>query len=104
MTEATDFDKKMLLMATRLAHESDLKHLLLSVLQELFKSVEADDGLRNETEAITLIRCMIRLTLRLIADPGTGNRYVASRVPPVFYPAPSLTNPFVDAATHSLTA
>ncbi|KAI0318005.1 meiosis protein SPO22/ZIP4 like-domain-containing protein [Amylostereum chailletii] len=75
MTKAVDFDKKMLLMATRLAHESDLKHLLLSVLQELFSSVQADEGLRNETEAITLIRCMIRLTVRLIADPGTGNRH-----------------------------
>jgi hypothetical protein len=76
MVKATDFDKKMLLMSTRLAHEADLKMLLLSVLEELLNCVQFDDGVQTEIESVTLIRCTIRLVVRLMADPGTTNRYV----------------------------
>ncbi len=56
-------------MATRLAHETDLKNVLLSVLQELLDHVRAREASEINVEPITLIRCMIRLVLRLIADP-----------------------------------
>ncbi|TFY60989.1 hypothetical protein EVG20_g7223 [Dentipellis fragilis] len=69
MVQAPDFDRKMLLLATRLAHESDLKTLLLNVLQELLKFVQGSDGIDTSEEAITLIRCIIRLDLRLMAVP-----------------------------------
>ncbi|KAA1468362.1 hypothetical protein DENSPDRAFT_459873 [Dentipellis sp. KUC8613] len=69
MVQAPDFDRKMLLLATRLAHESDLKTLLLNVLQELLKFVRGSDGIDTSEEAITLIRCIIRLDLRLMAVP-----------------------------------
>jgi hypothetical protein len=62
----------MLLMATRLAHETDLKNVLLSVLQELLDHVRAREASEINVEPITLIRCMIRLVLRLIADPANA--------------------------------
>ena len=64
----------MLLMATRLAHETDLKNVLLSVLQEILDHVRAQKAKATEinVEPITLIRCMIRLVLRLIADPANA--------------------------------
>jgi len=57
-------------MATRLAHETDLKNVLLSVLQEVLDHVRARKATEINVEPITLIRCMIRLVLRLIADPA----------------------------------
>jgi len=58
MINGSGFDQRMLLMATRLAHETDLRNVLVSVLQEL------------------LIRCIIRLVLRLIADRGTRDTLI----------------------------
>ena len=69
MVHGTCFDERMLLMATRLAHESDLKNVLLSVLQELIDFVGARNTTEMNVEPVTLVRCMIRLVLRLIADP-----------------------------------
>ncbi|THH12968.1 hypothetical protein EW146_g7196 [Bondarzewia mesenterica] len=71
MVNASHFDRKMLLMATRLAHESDLKGLLLTVLQELSKAVRGREGLEGDIDAIAVLRCLIRLTVDLIADPAT---------------------------------
>ena len=62
----------MLLMATRLAHETDLKNVLLSVLQEILDHVRARKATEINVEPITLIRCMIRLVLRLIADSANA--------------------------------
>jgi len=69
MVHGTCFDQRMLLMATRLAHESDSKNVLLSVLQELIDFVGARKTTDMNVEPVTLVRCMIRLVLRLIADP-----------------------------------
>ncbi|KAH9048810.1 hypothetical protein EDB84DRAFT_1434083 [Lactarius hengduanensis] len=69
MVHGTCFDQRMLLMATRLAHESDMKNVLLSVLQELINFVGARKTTEMNVEPVTLVRCMIRLVLRLIADP-----------------------------------
>ncbi|KAI0248099.1 hypothetical protein BJV78DRAFT_1132012, partial [Lactifluus subvellereus] len=72
MVHGSCFDQRMLLMATRLAHESDLKSVLLSVLQELLEFVRAGKTTEMNVEPITLVRCMIRLVLRLIADPANA--------------------------------
>ncbi|KAH9177088.1 hypothetical protein EDB89DRAFT_1938043 [Lactarius sanguifluus] len=69
MVHGTCFDQRMLLMATRLAHESDMKNVLLSVLQELIDFVGSRKTTEMNVEPVTLVRCMIRLILRLIADP-----------------------------------
>ncbi|KAI9509875.1 hypothetical protein F5148DRAFT_1282528 [Russula earlei] len=68
MVDGSGFDERMLLMATRLAHEIDLKHVLLAVLQELLDYVRARKTTEMNVEPVTLIRCMIRLVLRLITD------------------------------------
>jgi hypothetical protein len=81
MVKAADYDRKMLLMATKLAHEADLKALLLSVLEELLRSVQCNDDLHSEKDAATLVRCTIRLVIRLMADPTTTNRHVSSICP-----------------------
>lgn len=71
MVQATHFDRKMLLLVTRLAHESDLQGLLHSVLEELLTAVLAQEGFDGDVEAITLIRCLIRLVVIFISDPNT---------------------------------
>jgi hypothetical protein len=71
MVHGSGFDQRMLLIATRMAHETDLKTVLLSVLQELLDYVRAETTEMN-VEPITLVRCMIRLDLRLIADPANA--------------------------------
>ena len=72
LVHGSGFDQRMLLMATRLAHETDLKNVLLSVLQEILDHVRARKATEINVEPITLIRCMIRLVLRLIADPANA--------------------------------
>lgn len=74
MVKASDYDGKMLLMAIRLAHEADLKALLLSILEELLRSLGQTGGLRAEPEAVALVRCTIRLVVRLMAEPTTTDR------------------------------
>ncbi|KAH9964596.1 hypothetical protein BC827DRAFT_1265857 [Russula dissimulans] len=96
MVHGSGFDERMLLMATRLAHETDLKNVLLAVLQELLDHVTAGKTTGMNVEPVTLIRCMIRLVLRLITDPANAEgkddligaliQHFATeeRVPPLF--------------------
>lgn len=63
----------MLLLATQLANETDMKRLLLSVLEALLESLDAEQS-EIHTEAITLIRCIIRLVVKLM-DESPANRY-----------------------------
>jgi hypothetical protein len=72
MVQGSGFDQRMLLMATRMAHETDLKNVLLSILQELLDYVRTGKSTEMNVEPITLVRCMIRLVLRLIADPANA--------------------------------
>lgn len=74
MVKAPDFDRKMLLLATQLANAIQMKRLLLSVLEALLDTVEIQDSGQIHTEAITLIRCIIRLVLGLMDEPS-ANRY-----------------------------
>ncbi|KAI0735751.1 meiosis protein SPO22/ZIP4 like-domain-containing protein [Earliella scabrosa] len=71
MVHASNFNKKMLLLATRLANESGMKHLLLSVLEALLDA-STRSGLEVEAEAVTLVRCIIRLVLRMMSEPGAN--------------------------------
>jgi len=70
MTNGSGFDQKMLLMAARLAHEADLKSVLLSVLQELLCYMRAGESTEMNVEPVSLICCIIRVVLHLIADPA----------------------------------
>lgn len=74
MVKASDFDRKMLLLATQLANESDMKTLLLSVLEELLRTLSSKESPDFDAETLTLLRCIIRLVVKLIGEPA-ANRY-----------------------------
>ena len=74
MARAADFDRKMLLLATQLAHDYDMKGLLLAVLDALLQTLNIREG-DMVAEAMILIRCAIRLIHSLLAEPA-ANRYV----------------------------
>lgn len=78
MAAASDFNRKMLLLATQLANEFDMKKVLLSVLEALLHTVQSSDGNDLGHDTVTLIRCIIRLVLKLMAEPG-ADRYVPRR-------------------------
>jgi len=76
MVRATDFDKRMLFLATQLAHEYKMRNLLLTVLKSLFETLQSDVTGTRETrfeaqtiENITIIRCIIRLVLEMLKEP-----------------------------------
>jgi len=74
MVRAPDFDRKMLLLATQLAHESDMKGLLLSALDALLQTLNIREG-DSVVEAMIVIRCAIRLIHKLLTEPA-ANKYV----------------------------
>jgi len=59
MVQAKDFDRKMLLLATQLAHDANLKSLLLTVLESLLAYLSSQKGFNNDVEALTMIRCVV---------------------------------------------
>lgn len=82
MVNASDFDRKMLLLATQLANEHDMKKLLLSVLETLLVILqkgtsEEQDGCNEEI--VTLIRCVIRLVVKLMGEPGSSRYALHTR-------------------------
>jgi len=80
MRSTPGFDRKMLLLATQISHQMESKGVLLFVLEALLETLVAgSEAACSETvaEAMTLIRCIIRLVLKLMSDP-TANQYVIS--------------------------
>ncbi|TDL22344.1 hypothetical protein BD410DRAFT_821261 [Rickenella mellea] len=71
MVKASDFDRKMLLLATQLSHEADMKTLLLACLETLLRTLKLQSAPDTENEAVILIRCIIRLVLGLLKQPAT---------------------------------
>ncbi|OJA21094.1 hypothetical protein AZE42_07730 [Rhizopogon vesiculosus] len=69
VVHAVDFDRKMILLACRLAHDLDMKDLLLNVLKALLDTLNTREKVGSITEAMTLIRCIIRLIIKFLADP-----------------------------------
>lgn len=76
IVKAVDFDKKMLLLATQLAHEADLKTLLLHVLEALLDTVKMQRFAETYVECIILVRCIVRLLLRLLKQPGANQSVI----------------------------
>ncbi|KAJ7691328.1 meiosis protein SPO22/ZIP4 like-domain-containing protein [Mycena rosella] len=56
MVKAADFDRKMLLLATQISHESEMK----------------TQWRETVVEAMALIRCIIRLVLKLLVEPAAN--------------------------------
>jgi hypothetical protein len=74
MLNAPDFDRKMLLLATKLSHETEMKNVLLAVLEALLKTLKISKNGETVIEAMALLRCIIRLVLKLLAEP-TATKY-----------------------------
>ncbi|KAI0935752.1 hypothetical protein AcV5_004080 [Taiwanofungus camphoratus] len=73
MVKASDFNRRMLMLATQLANEAGMQTLLLSVLEALLDTLRTRDGLGIHLEAVTLVRCIIRLVLKLMGEPGSDS-------------------------------
>lgn len=76
MIKAPDFDRKMLLLATQISHQSEMKAVLLSVLEALLNTMRRGN-VKGEgiEEAMSLVRCIIRLSLKILDEPVV-NRFV----------------------------
>ena len=73
MIKASDFDRKMLLLATQLSHDADLKAVLLASLEALLKTLQSHGPVDLEVEGICLARCIIRLVIRLMKEVAAEN-------------------------------
>jgi len=73
IVSSPDFDRRMLLLATSMAHESNMRDLLLTVLEALLTTLKRGNGLEADVEAVTLVRCIVRLVHSLL-DNEPRNR------------------------------
>ena len=72
MLKAPDFDRKMLLVATQIAHQSEMKSILFTVLESLLKTLNIGSGGEMIIEAMRLIRCIVKLVLSLLVEPAAN--------------------------------
>ncbi|KAK0446558.1 uncharacterized protein EV420DRAFT_1313772 [Desarmillaria tabescens] len=70
MMKSPDFDRKMLLLATQISHESENRRILLAALEALLKTLKLSKGGETVLEAMSLLRCIIKLVLRLLTEPA----------------------------------
>jgi hypothetical protein len=63
MVKAPDFDRRMLLMITQLAHENQLRRILLKVLNALLQTLSSESQPANVVEGIILIRYTLDLAV-----------------------------------------
>ncbi|KXN85140.1 hypothetical protein AN958_11630 [Leucoagaricus sp. SymC.cos] len=77
MQKASDFDRKLLLLATQLSHKLEMKPALLSALEALLNTFKAGANNDAVVEAMTLIRCIIKIAMKLLLEP------VANRLPKI---------------------
>ncbi|KAK7007973.1 meiosis protein SPO22/ZIP4 like-domain-containing protein [Favolaschia claudopus] len=92
MVKAADFDRKMLLLATQISHESEMKPVLLSVLEALLKTWKFEDNGETVVEAMTLIRCIIRLVLKLLVEPASNKTVLIESLISHFHTAKTLAD------------
>ncbi|KAK0475156.1 hypothetical protein IW261DRAFT_1595606 [Armillaria novae-zelandiae] len=70
MMQSADFDRKMLLLATQVSHASANRRILLAALEALLKTLKLAKGGETVLEAMALLRCIIKLVLRLLTEPA----------------------------------
>ncbi len=68
MVKCPDFDRRMLLLATQLSHQSENRLILLAALKALLNTLKVPSGGETLVEAMTLIRCILKLVLRLLTE------------------------------------
>jgi hypothetical protein len=78
MAKATDFDPRMIRLATQLAHSRKQRGLLLTALDVLLKTVRGELGVTKHSEfdvgceSVVLVRCLIRLVNELMTAPDAN--------------------------------
>ena len=80
--KSPDFDRKMLLLATQVSHESENRRILLAALEALLKTLKLSKGGETVLEAMSLLRCIIKLVLRLLTEPA-ADKCVVGCFPPL---------------------
>ncbi|KJA20853.1 hypothetical protein HYPSUDRAFT_68178 [Hypholoma sublateritium FD-334 SS-4] len=100
MVKAPDFDRKMLLLATQISHQSEMKGALLAVLESLLKTLKIGSDGDVVIEAMALLRCIIKLILKLLSEPAADKSILIDTVVKQFRTARILT----DAASAQKTA
>ncbi|KAK7047207.1 sporulation-specific protein 22 [Paramarasmius palmivorus] len=89
---APDFDRKILLLATQMSHESEMKSVLLVALEALLKTLKASQSGETVLEAMTLLRCVIRLSLKLLVEPTANKTQLIDNVVKHFHTAKVLVD------------
>lgn len=74
MINATDFDRKMLMLAMNLARQLENQSLLHAILERLLETLRRDGDVDEAVQRFTLIRCLVRLTLSLMEHPGAETK------------------------------
>jgi len=69
MQKASDFDRKMLLLATQLSHKLAMKPVFLSALESLLITLKTRASNDAIVEAMTLVRCIIKIAMKLLSEP-----------------------------------
>jgi len=69
MQKTSDFDRKMLLLATQLSHKLAMKPVLLSALEALLITLKTRVNNDAVVEAMTLVRCIIKIAMKLLTEP-----------------------------------
>ncbi|KAJ7259902.1 meiosis protein SPO22/ZIP4 like-domain-containing protein [Mycena rebaudengoi] len=101
MVKAPDFDRKMLLLATRISHGAGMETVLVSVLDSLLKTLKNENSGETVVEAITIIRCLIRLLLKLLGEPAANRPILIETVISHFQTAKILVD---EACAHKAIA
>jgi len=91
MLKAPDFDRQMLLLATQISHQSEMKSVLLVVLESLLKTLKIGSGGEIIIEAMRLIRCIVKLVLSLLVEPTANKTLLIDTVVNQFRTARILT-------------
>ncbi|KAJ3893401.1 hypothetical protein GG344DRAFT_75060 [Lentinula edodes] len=92
MVNAPDFDRQMLLLATKISHESEMKNVLLAILEALLTTLKISKSGETVIEAMALLRCIIRLILKLLAEPIAARSTLIDSVVTHFRTAKILVN------------
>ncbi|KDR70078.1 hypothetical protein GALMADRAFT_76693 [Galerina marginata CBS 339.88] len=91
MLKAPDLDRKMLLLATQISHQSEMKGLLLAVLESLLRTLKIGSNGEVVVEAMTLMRCIVKLILSLLVEPAANKPVLIDTVVNQFRMARILT-------------
>lgn len=104
MRHSAGFDRKMLLLATQMTHQLELKGVLLSALEALLATLTSESGSAGDAvvDAMTLIRCIIRLVLKLMSDPTAKQRVLIDIAVKHFRTARALTKSACEQKTFAL--